>query len=409
MLREAVLPGDGTFREWVTSKCGEHVIPDALQLTCDSINSKVLLCRTMGGNYTGGLNHDGRSYQFLVEQSDPVSTPHAPTHLIPIRQESADVRGGVKFKCTILAWDNDDCNGSVTDFASSVVDAKCDPFSLSGSWKLPDITVDFSIQAADNNYGLLEVESQTSDITLVVDGMSPSQHKTVSRELEKGNYIVDIVDCCLGVGGQYTGHIEIEYRILNGTYVKRFPSLGTSHNVGSVRAAYKGLAIDIEHAGGPVSARLVTPAYGEADGQVVVRFTPANDRMSAPRTQVPKAAVSDGCQIHAGFIRWYDEGWRTGSCIGASVSVLGQDYIIVRRSSNVGSHPCSDKYDNPAIAWPTLDSETFVKVPQSGSVIFKRDKSLESAALDELRGRRYHKSVGDPSTIDIILFPTTQQ
>ena len=401
MLRKFEPDGTGRLREWTTSKCGTEILPDALQLKCSKLlDDVVILCRTVDGNYTGGLNHNGSSYQFLIEQIDPVTTPHPPTHLVPVVQKSAAGDGGTRFKCTVLLWDVNDCSGNVDSFSSIVANASCKPFSLSSKWDFND--AEFTVTKIDNKYSDAGFSELFSDLVLELDGKSLSQHKTVTGNLAKGDYIADIVGCCVKAGNQYIGHVEVEYQILDGSYVKRFPNLGASDNELATSSAYRGLVLEIEHAGGPVSIRLVTPV-ADAGGSIAIRFTRKENSASSPRTTIP-TRVSDGCQVQSGYLRWYVDSWATNDCDGIVVTVAGQDYIVVHKS---GSSVCQ-KYIDPSLAWPTLDGNTFVQLPQTGAVTFKRNVGLESAIIDAINRRRYDKAIGDPSTIGIILFPTIQ-
>jgi len=398
-------PG-GTYEEWVTSKCGSMVLPDALNLSGPA-GSNIVLCRGVGGNYSTSIVHDSRTYKFLVEQIEPVTVQYGPSHLSPLKPDQGNKDGGTAFKCTMFVWDSVACSENVSQFASVSAEAKCDPFMIDGEWDLGGRTHKFSIKAIDNAYGDARAASNNI-LTLSVSAASGSPRKDVTGRLQKGEYIVDISECCLKAGDQFTGHIEVEYQVLGGTYVKRFPNLGSHSNEDVTRSAYKGLNMQIEHDGGDVTARLVTPVLGSSSGSIVVRFMNADAPVESTHVSVPKI-VTDGCQIHVGYLRWYEEGWKTESCSGLSVNVAGQDYIIVRRSSNAGSGPCGGQFEDPAIAWPTLDGKEFVPLPSTGSVTYKRDKNLESMVSDAIANGRYSNQIGDLDSIKVVLFPTTLQ
>jgi hypothetical protein len=253
-----------------------------------------------------------------------------------------------------------------------------------------------------------QVDTKLASLVLNINNAAIGPHKSASGHLEKGKYVVDIADCCIGSRGQFTGHIEVEYQILNKAYVKRFPNLGALADEQRAKSGYQGLAIEIEHSGGSVQARLVTPALLEITGEIAVRFT-SKDAIQQPVQLLQRQITVDGCLVQSGHIKWFEEGWRNRDCSGCLVSLAGQDYILTRREGSVGGVLCPDKFTNAYLAWPTLDGREFVGVPATGIVVFKRSAELEGLVKSVIRAGRYTDAVGDVSEIDIVLFPTINQ
>jgi hypothetical protein len=369
--------GDGSISEWLSSRCGTKQVPDAIEMTVGSpfTIDNLILCRVSHNAYSGGFNFDGpekRSAQIIVEQLDP-----AGSHNNNI--------GGTSYRCTILGWNSSDCIDDVSNFGSVIVNANCDRWSIEGSWTIGNIEVKFSANEVAN---LLQEEK--TELVLNVDESNQGFFKGANAELSRGSYVVDIVDCCFRSGEQYTGHIEIEYQSVNGKTTKRFPNLGSYTDLDSASSNYRGLTIEIDHQGGTVCAKLVAPVLLDGSGKISVRFTAKGSFVQDDlKTLLPK----DSCAISYAQVKIMEE-WYLSQNEHIIADVAGQDYIIINHHID-GIQACTEKYNNPSFAWPTLDGRHFIGVPSSGIVIFKYVPQLEAIAKAAIKN----------VDIGIILFP----
>jgi hypothetical protein len=372
--------GDGSLSTWYTSRCGTKPVPDAISITVDrpfSIDD-LILCRVAPNAYSGGFNigSEKRSVQIIIEQLEPVEV---------VPDQATDAVGGNSYRCTLLGWNTNDCIGDVSNFGSAVVIANCADWSLNGAWTMAGVEVKFNAKAINNLSSNDSVE-----LLLHVDESNSGFFKAASAELPKGEYVVDIIDCCFRSGEQYTGHVEIEYQSTNGKTIKRFPNLGAYSDEDVARSNYRGLTIEIDHQGGAASAKLVSPVLLDGSGKVSVRFTEKDSFVQNESQTVP---IEDTCAISYAQIRMM-EGWHQTDKGGIVVDLAGQDYIITQHYID-GMQACVEKYDRPAFAWPTLDGVHFANVPESGIVSFKRVPQLEAIA----------RSVIKDVDINTILFP----
>jgi hypothetical protein len=231
------------------------------------------------------------------------------------------------------------------------------------------------------------VEDKSTELVLDVLKDNQGFFKNATGELPKGEYVADIIDCCFRSGEQYTGHIEIEYQSVDNRLVKRFPNLGAFADEDVARSNYRGLTLEINHMGGPVAARLVSPVLLDGSGKISVRFT-AKDAFT--QSELKSLPIDDNCIISHAHIKLMEE-LHLKHNIGVVVDIAGQDYVIIHQKID-GIQACVEKYGDPSFAWPTLDGQHFVGIPNSGIVSFKRVTELEEIA----------KSLID---VNIILFP----
>jgi len=379
LTRDFVI-GDGSLSTWFTSRCGMKPVPDAISITVDgpfTINDLVL-CRVAPNAYSGGFNigSEKRSIQIIIEQLEPVEViPGQTTNLV----------GGNNYRCTMLGWNTNDCIGDISNFGSVIAVADCDNWSLDGIWSMAGIDIKFNAKAVEN----LAVDDNV-ELVLNIDESNTGFYKGVSVDLPKGEYVVDITDCCFRSGEQYTGHIEIEYQSVNGQTVKRFPNLGAYADEDVARSNYRGLTIEISHQGGAVSAKLVSPVLLDGSGKISVRFTTKD---SFVQSDQKITQLEDTCAISYAQVRMMED-WQSSTNSGIVVDLAGQDYIITQQYID-GMQACVEKYDRPSFAWPTLDGVHFANIPDSGIVSFKRVLQLEAIA----------KTVIKNVNINTILFP----
>ncbi len=403
-LRENSKGTSGRYQDWTTSTCEEHLLPDAVEVLLDgelATESGIVLCRTGEGRYTGGINFPTKSVQILLEQAEPKPRTNNPTHLLPTEiQPSNDMSGGKnEFNCTILSWKTQDCIGQVERYATATVQFECSQFTGNGNWKLPQGDVGFTVRGIRNE---LDLVAEAGELLLEIRGDNDHLQKRATAELPRGNYVVELLGCCLRIGEQYVGHIEVEFHGPAGVQTKRFPNLGAATNESIAKQTYQGLTQNIQHSGGIVAAQLVAPVWQAASGSVLVRFTAMGTKSLAK----PQALHAERhCEMHVDFARVLAEEWSARSCDGCVIALAGQDYIIVRPKKTKSKVGCLSAFPLAAYAWPTLDGETFLDVPAEGMVGFKRIEELENLALDQIKQDMMKQQAGDPSSVSAILFP----
>lgn len=407
----------GAMRDWVTTKCGKYLVPDAVEISMDGHNDfkgvgRVVLCRTNLGNYTGGFNVGKYSSQIIIEQTDPAELKPSASHLYHGAtkdkyklQES--VTGGNKYKCTILIWDGSDCQGDALAFVSDIVPAKCDNWGLNGIWRIPNVgQLSFNAKALENNSEAVDLATPIpSELLLYVNARKNvrNRHRRTTGSLPRGQYTVDIINCCLKSGPQYTGHIEVEYMNNGEKVAKKLPNLGTFEDPSHARASYVGLTLNIDHDGGEIAASLVSPITQVSSGEIVVRFSGLNSDDPLITAAPGKRNSSQGCRLNIGQIGDLEKSWRDGKCTGAVASAGAQDYIIIKSPSDLTTQ-CSKQYNNEiSYAWPTFDGNKFIAIPDSGSVAFKQDAELSDVIkLSMSNASIIHGNIDD---IGLILFP----
>jgi len=240
---------------------------------------------------------------------------------------------------------------------------------------------------------------------LVLD-INPSQ-KSVSGDLAKGLYLIDISGL-IEVDGQYTAGSAIYYEH-DGPRVRRIPDILSSDRV-ELAKAYRSLAVQINHDGGPVSVSLNVPEY--ATGSLRLLFISGKRAVkkqnkllkslkmpeSEPKSQLLDIRDRAGyCEISSDYLRWYEKQWKLRKCSGVVVDISGQDFVIIFCSnSRIACAPAS-------IAWPTLDGENFV--PSTGKVMFHNLRKLEQRTLELMGAGKYRVKVGNLGDITKIFFP----
>lgn len=366
--------GDGSISQWQSGKCGLDKAPDAIAINISApfLIDNLILCRVSPNAYSGGFNLDSnRSAQVIIQQ---------------ITYNDGDAVTDNNYRCTILGWNTNDCVGDISNFGSTITAADCSNWSLDGAWSIAGTDVRFNAKSINNLY------DDGIELILDINNDNDGFFKSVSSELPRGDYVVDIVDCCIRSGDQYTGHIEIEYQTLNGKVVKRLPNYGASSDNNTARNKYRGLTLEISHTGGSVGARLVSPILLNSSGSIQVRITTKDKFVENNRQveQMPQVSQVDTiCSLSYAQIEIMEQVSRKDRQV---VDIAGQDYIIVRQNIG-GAQECTRQFKNVVFVWPTLDGVTFAGIPSSGIVSFKRSQKLEEIA------KTIDRSLG------VILFP----
>lgn len=130
-------------------------------------------------------------------------------------------------------------------------------------------------------------------------------------------------------------------------------------------------------------------------------------------------ATSTISSSHAEF---YERSWRTGSCCGAHLSINGSRFIAVFITIGADCHCGGGEYeDTPfikdfkqatggtqvAIAWPTIDGETFFGLPRGEGVFIQLalDIAVSNTIIEKIRDGDVIKAVGDQSVISKAVIP----
>jgi len=402
LLRETgVRPGSrGLFDGWDTSKCGEYFVPDVISIKMsgkfESLG-ELVACRVRGGNYSLGVGFQETSSQILIEQIDSLEIDHA-SHLNPpstLKLES-DIKGGNKYKCTLLNWDNSDCSGNISSYSSVVVAAKCDKWHLVGSWDIGGELIDFS---ANEFIKANNKEDKTEYLTLHVKAINSDNLKKTVGYLAQGEYVVDIIECCIGSDLKYFGNVDVGFKKQGVSVIQRFTDVGTFEHQELARLAYRGLSMTITHDGGPVFAKLSSPTSEQLTGVVSVRFSRLNKKIERSYNS---RVVGDKCQFVAAYLEWVMDGLANALAQGYSTNIAGQDYLIVRRPGS--TNQCVEIHGDFAVAWPTLDGLKPAWLP-SGLLTFKFDKTLQDMVDTNIKSGLYSNARGDISMIKKVLFP----
>jgi hypothetical protein len=130
---------------------------------------------------------------------------------------------------------------------------------------------------------------------------------------------------------------------------------------------------------------------------------------------------TDGCQMFWKQVEWLERGHRIGAACSFYVVIDGMGFIVTKRSVGVdetcgggesASNPCVFTFTgagegHPAIAWPSVNGEEFVGLPNSGFVTFIKDDDLSERILEKLNAGNVTNINGDPvNNIPFILFPS---
>lgn len=376
------------FRQWVTSSCGYYILPDMLNLKMSGniSASNLILCRVNNGIYTGGYNIDSYSVQVIVEQVGSNDIGVATSPLSP--KSSLNLSSGpVRFKCTMLLWDNSDCVGDASWFSTNVVTADCNPFSLHGVWRGGNRSINYEFSGIDNLFD----DSVKSEYVILLD--SANRQRTII--LDPGTYVASIANCCLNINNNFSGNAELFYKSPSGDAKVRFPNFDFAKTNDEARLLYRGLTVEFTHTGGPVIVRCSDVFIGKVSGSILLNISGnINHDISAP--------LVSKCTLPIAHIKWLRDRWIVGDCNACGITVAGQDYIVINHS-NIGN--CVTQLSANSIAWPVFDATQFDILQDDGFVGFKRDADLESMCFDAINSNNYVGGIGNLRSIKSIVFP----
>ncbi len=228
-------------------------------------------------------------------------------------------------------------------------------------------------------------------------------------DLPAGEYIAKIVVARAKSEDTYRSNIKVLYRRDLKKYIDEFPFKGAFKAEADARDLYEGQAISIKHSGGMTEWWLPAEMGVLTSGRVDIEISEA--------AEIPIAHKVGYCTLQAIKVSWYQKAWRNRECCGCVINIMGQDYIIIRKSvgddlsCGGGEDASSDcfsvfrRFGSPAFAFPTYDGSSFLG--ERNDITYKLDDQLNSLALDLIKQGKYFKAVGFQD-FDMILFPTVE-
>lgn len=184
-------------------------------------------------------------------------------------------------------------------------------------------------------------------------------------------------------------------------------STGSVLGSGSITFSYD----DIDDDGNQVLVSVVTDEPG---AEFIYAMGCSTDLTN---TQFP----SRTSMISISHIEFYERGWRTKNSCAVHVDIDGSEFIVVYRSIGSDCSCGGGEYSNtpfisdltastghhPALAWPTVDGNTFFGLPRGEDAFIEVevDRTLENMILDKIQSGDVIATVGDPSIISTIAFP----
>jgi hypothetical protein len=239
----------------------------------------------------------------------------------------------------------------------------------------------------------------------------------VQVPLLPGEYTAILTKAEAQVDKRHRGNVKIQHQNHGVRKTVEFLDKGEFLTLREGKEAYEGLALSFRHDGGMASFWLPVSLPQMASGQIKVNVEmakapaiPQQPVMEQPQPREAKPATVDfnSCQMAVSHLAWYERGWQTGTCCGAVVNVMGQDYIIVKRS--IGSDtscgggeseitPCIVKMGHPSFAWPTLDGRRFAPLPDAATVTFTYDRKLDELVGSKIAEGEYTDGKGNPAGV----------
>lgn len=240
--------------------------------------------------------------------------------------------------------------------------------------------------------------------TLRVDGVKNSGtiKNAGSITLPAGAYVVEVADCCIKSGQEYVGNVTIAYYNRGAQQLASFVKPGTFRTEAMAQRSYEHLGIEIEHDGGEIYAFLPSNLSQDLSGGVTIGFRTKEEPVPAPvedgvETMAPPDALV--CVVAAGRLAQYENAWETGECWGLVTRVGGQDYIVVRMLQDDSEFQCGQlalgQASGVALAWPTFDGKTFVKLTDRDQQPFKVDARLNDLVRANLQSNAFQAPRGD--------------
>lgn len=284
----------------------------------------------------------------------------------------------------------------------------------------------------------LAVSNEAVDTaTVTVDpSLNSSALTGVQVPLKAGDYTVVIDSLTAQVDQEHRGNVKIQHVKNDGHKTVQFLDRGSFASLKQAQEAYHGLSLSFRHDGGLASFWLPSDQPQLSSGSILMAIMPASDVPPQEMIPVPviepdevieKNVAPSGCEMALSRLAWYQRSWDMGNCCGLVVNVMGQDYIIVKRSigNDLGcgggeseDSPCVKEFmktvGHPAFAWPTFDGRKFAPLPNKESVAFHFDEQLNQLVTDKITAGDFTNGKGSPAGIrhlsyqlTVVLFPAS--
>ncbi len=156
----------------------------------------------------------------------------------------------------------------------------------------------------------------------------------------------------------------------------KFVKPGLFKSQALAKRAYSDVSLELNHAGGKVFAYY----QGTGTGMVVAKFLKDTKNMETTPDTTCTMLQSDLDEVEIA--------WQESKCCGFVTRILGQDYIVVKTNQNTCAATLQLPATSVAIAWPTFNSKTFVKLNRE-TYSFKLDKKLTDLVLTNLKHKLY--------------------
>lgn len=274
------------------------------------------------------------------------------------------------------------------------------------------------------------VKSQIKPNNLyVIDSILNSNIKnSVQTDLDSGEYVATIKNTNANSNKLFKANVKIQYNRDGSKKIIRFMDKGEYDNQDESQQAYNGLTLSFKHSGGFVS--IWAPSTTETvSGTTTLEINKINEynKIIQEKPQIAKAITpNNSCTMSIEHLKWYEKSWNSGTCCGLVVNVIGQDYIVIKKSigndlecggGETFDTPCIAKFKDighPAFAWPTFDKKTFVPIPNTNEMLFQYDSKLNDIITSKISNGEFENGKGNPASVQFlanqlspILFPIT--
>lgn len=246
--------------------------------------------------------------------------------------------------------------------------------------------------------------------------------------LSPGEYVAEISKAEIAVDGGHRSNVRVQSLVDGVKKSIQFLDKGSFATLAEAKLAYEGLTLPFTHGGGIVGFWM--PSVGERNASGAVELwvepraagpVPVQETLTeAPKKANKKSSKKDKlvgttqCPMSVNHLAWYERGWQEGTGCGFVVTVMGQDFIVFRRSVGTDDscgggesnmEPCVVKFSAPAFAWPTFDGRNFAGSPASGVARFQPDEALTNLVIQKLTSGDVRDLLGQIHGIVTILFP----
>jgi hypothetical protein len=270
----------------------------------------------------------------------------------------------------------------------------------------------------------ITLEGAITEGLFVIDPLVNSSAKTgIQALLQPGDYTAIIHLADAQIDGKHRADVKIQHFNKGSRRSVQFLDKGQFDSLIDAKSAYEGLSLSFHHEGGLVSLWLpMMPSQVSAGTiEVIVRpaqASPPQEKIAPEPTPTPilqaepetvNAEPIDMCGMTISHLAWYQQGWETGNCCGLVMNIMGQDYIIVKRSIGIDMNcgggeavttPCIAKFlktkGHSAFAWPTFDGKKFAPLPRGEMINFRYDAKLNEIVAAKIADGDFETGKGNP-------------